>query len=57
MGKQNASTTNKILRGIAPSDIPIESGKSQNLFINTKTPERFSIPIPSLLLEIANVVN
>jgi putative ABC transport system substrate-binding protein len=57
MGKQNAFMADKILRGIAPQNIPIEFGRSQNLYINTATAQKFGITIPADILQIANTVD
>ncbi|MCH8986782.1 ABC transporter substrate-binding protein [Patescibacteria group bacterium] len=56
MGKQTAQMVDKVLKGVHPSDIPLEFAQKNVLIINLQAAEKINITIPSSLLEIADII-
>jgi len=56
LGKQSALIANQILRGIAPSDIPIEMPRKFFFAINLKTAKAIGLEIPERVLSKADLI-
>ncbi len=55
-GRQSAIITDKIIKGVAPSEIPVEFVKKNELVINLKTAQEIGVTIPQNILSIADKV-
>jgi putative tryptophan/tyrosine transport system substrate-binding protein len=55
MGEQSAVQMNKVLQGIAPTDIPIETPAKTLFIMNFDTVEDIGITIPQDILQLVNV--
>ena len=56
MARSRAAQIVKILRGVAPADIPVEQPTSYKLVINAKTAKELGLTVPSKLLNLADEV-
>jgi len=54
--RQAAVYVDKILRGAAPADLPVEQPTKYDLVINMKTAKALGVSIPAGLLVTANEV-
>jgi putative ABC transport system substrate-binding protein len=56
LGKQSALIANQVLKGIPPSEIPIEPPRKFLFVLNLKTAEEIGLEIPSSVLEKADLI-
>ena len=56
MWRRAASYVDKVLRGVSPSDLPIEQPTRFELVVNLKTAKRLGLEVPATLLTTADEV-
>jgi putative ABC transport system substrate-binding protein len=56
LGKQSALIANQVLKGISPSEIPIESPRKFLFVLNLKTAQEIGLEIPQNVLEKADLI-
>ena len=57
VGKQSSVIADKIIKGTAPSSIPVEFNLENDLVVNLKTAKEIGVTIPQNILSIAKIIN